>query len=201
MSKHLALRRRPKQPRSAATVDSILEASRRVLVREGYEGFTTKRVAEVAGVGIGSLYEYFPTKDALLAGLVDRFLEGMLAAVIHALTGGESLEMGVDRVIGALLETKARHAELNAVILEQLPRVDGAARLEAFNRTIQPFFAAYLAKFAGELSSVELERAAFVLIYAVEGVMTEMVKRQTVMEARMKDELVTLVLGFLRARR
>ena len=60
-------RKPPKQQRSRATVEAFLAATARVLVREGYEKASTNRVAEVSGYGIGSLYEYFPNKESLVA--------------------------------------------------------------------------------------------------------------------------------------
>ncbi len=59
-------RRAPRQVRSAELVEAILEAAVRVLAREGARRFTTVRVAEEAGVSVGSLYQYFPNKEALL---------------------------------------------------------------------------------------------------------------------------------------
>jgi AcrR family transcriptional regulator len=62
----ISARRRPRQRRSAELVEAILEAAVRVLVRDGGDGFTTVRVAEEAGVSVGSLYQYFPNREALL---------------------------------------------------------------------------------------------------------------------------------------
>ena len=70
-----ALRKQPKQQRAKATVDAVLEASARVLVDVGYAKASTNLIAERAGVGIGSLYEYFPGKEAIYAELRRR--EGM----------------------------------------------------------------------------------------------------------------------------
>jgi len=62
----IAARKRPRQARSARLVEDILEGAARVLARKGARHFTTVRVAEEAGVSIGSLYQYFPSKEALL---------------------------------------------------------------------------------------------------------------------------------------
>lgn len=59
-------RRKPRQSRSRATVDAILQATAQVLVRDGYQKATTNRIAERAGVSVGTLYQYFPNKDALV---------------------------------------------------------------------------------------------------------------------------------------
>jgi len=74
MSKPPALnpRKRPRQARSAATVEAILEAAARILETRGPEGYTTNAVAELAGVSIGSLYQYFPNKEALTGALIQR---------------------------------------------------------------------------------------------------------------------------------
>jgi AcrR family transcriptional regulator len=67
----LTPRKTPRQRRSAATVDTIIEAATRVLASESLAGFNTNRVAEVAGVSVGSLYQYFPNKAALVATLIE----------------------------------------------------------------------------------------------------------------------------------
>jgi len=68
-------RRKPIQGRSRATVEAVLQATARILVRRGWSGMTTNHVAAKAGVSVGTLYEYFPGKDALVRALVDRHLE------------------------------------------------------------------------------------------------------------------------------
>jgi len=69
-----ALAKVPRQQRSVEMVHAILDAAKRVLEKEGLLAFTTNRVADVAGVSVGSLYQYFPNKDALLLGVVERGL-------------------------------------------------------------------------------------------------------------------------------
>lgn len=64
-------RKSPRQRRSRATVGFILEAARRILYEEGADALTTRRVAEQSGVAVGSLYQYFPNRDAILARLAE----------------------------------------------------------------------------------------------------------------------------------
>jgi len=66
------LRKKPSQARSAFTVDQILQAAAQLLESRGEDGLTTKSVAEHAGVSIGTLYQYFPNRDAILAALAER---------------------------------------------------------------------------------------------------------------------------------
>jgi len=63
-------RKRPRQVRSVATFEAILESAARILESLGFAGFNTNAVAELAGVSIGSLYQYFPSKDALIVELI-----------------------------------------------------------------------------------------------------------------------------------
>src|SRR5258708_9108280 len=66
------------QERSRFTVDALLEATARILVKEGFDRASTNRIAEAARVSIGSLYQYFPSKEALVAALAERHMEEML---------------------------------------------------------------------------------------------------------------------------
>lgn len=80
----LVPRKAPRQSRSQATVEVILEAATRVLAKESLAGFNTNRVAEVAGISIGSLYQYFPNKAALTAALIERAQNELIESVEKA---------------------------------------------------------------------------------------------------------------------
>src|ERR1700712_1724802 len=67
------------QDRSRLTVDALLEATARILVKEGYDRASTNRIADAAGVSVGSLYQYFPSKEALVAALIEQHSASMLA--------------------------------------------------------------------------------------------------------------------------
>jgi AcrR family transcriptional regulator len=84
-SSPLKPRKAPRQPRSESTVAALLEAAAQVLERKGLEGFNTNAVARRAGVSIGSLYQYFPGKDALVLALIRREGEHFLAEAAAAL--------------------------------------------------------------------------------------------------------------------
>ena len=79
--KTVLLRKKPKQKRSKLMVDNILEASIRVLKHHPYQQFTTNRVAEAAGISIGSLYQYFPNKQSILLELEIRAVNEMIENV------------------------------------------------------------------------------------------------------------------------
>src|SRR5262249_7474993 len=79
--KRTDLRKLPVQERSRVTVEALLEATARILVKEGFDAASTNRIAAVAGVSVGSLYQYFPSKESLVAALIDRHNQQIMQAV------------------------------------------------------------------------------------------------------------------------
>lgn len=101
-----ALSKIPRQQRSIDLVHAALDATRRILQREGMVAFTTNRVAETAGISIGSLYQYFRNKDALLLGLVERGVVETQEAARKAMAAGDpsSFEEGLELQLRAFIE-------------------------------------------------------------------------------------------------
>jgi AcrR family transcriptional regulator len=91
-------RKRPKQARSAVTVDAIVEAAARILEGEGFDGYTTNAIAQRAGVSIGSLYQYFPTKDAITRALIARQRNALLSD-IRAAEAGATGRTALQRIV------------------------------------------------------------------------------------------------------
>lgn len=96
-------RKRPRQQRAQAMVEAIVEAAARIFESDGAAGYTTNAIAERAGASIGSLYQYFPDKDAITAALIrretDRFLvEARASAAAPDWRG--ALEMLIDAAVG-----------------------------------------------------------------------------------------------------
>src|ERR1700689_4621044 len=100
----LAPRKAPTQRRATATVEAILEAAARILETQGLEGYTTKAVPERAGVSIGSLYQYFPNRDALTAALIERETATLLEQARESAQGGSCAE-----VLTGLIEAAVAH--------------------------------------------------------------------------------------------
>jgi AcrR family transcriptional regulator len=115
----LGPRKSPSQSRAQVTVEAILEGAAHILERDGTSGYTTNAVAERAGVSIGSLYQYFPNKDALTAALVDRetqlLLDDIGAAAGHADPATRMREM----VRAAIAHQNRRPALARALDLEE----------------------------------------------------------------------------------
>ncbi|EHU1559077.1 TetR/AcrR family transcriptional regulator [Acinetobacter baumannii] len=86
-------RKRPRQARSVATFEAILEAAARILESLGFAGFNTNAVAELAGVSIGSLYQYFPSKDALIVELIRRERAELSNRIVEAIQQHDTTDL------------------------------------------------------------------------------------------------------------
>jgi AcrR family transcriptional regulator len=125
-TRRLTPRKLPKQARSEATVEAVLDAAAQVFERHGYAAGTTNRIAERAGVSIGSLYQYFPNKDAILVALVHRHLAESVAALqphLERLGRGASFDDVLPGVVDAMVAMHALAPGLHHVLFEetQLP--------------------------------------------------------------------------------
>ena len=120
----LDARKQPQQARSQATVDAIFDATIQVLLAEGLQRLTTIRVAERAGVSVGTLYQYFPQKQALLFAVLQRHLERVVRAIEDATASAHNacLSTMVKAVVAAFVKAKTENLDesraLYAVALE-----------------------------------------------------------------------------------
>jgi AcrR family transcriptional regulator len=123
--KRLRPRKAPRQPRAVDTRARILDAARLVFAERGYAGGTTNHIATEAGLSVGSLYQYFPNKDAILVELVRAHIDEGTTAVIAALDdAGDEPDLTdlVERVTCALVAVHARDRRLHRVLFEESPR-------------------------------------------------------------------------------
>ena len=194
-------RKRPRQERSKATVETILAATARVLVKKGFDGLTTNAVAEAAGVSIGSLYQYFPSKEALVAALIEQHIEEMNAAILHELTRVAQLPMSqaVRAVIELTIRAHSVEPELHRVLTEQVPRVGRLARLAEADGICRRMVAGILAARKDELAVVDVETAAFVLCASIEAIThrAALFAPERLRDPRLIDEAVALVTRYL----
>jgi AcrR family transcriptional regulator len=135
-------RKTPVQARSAASVEAILDATIQVLLRVGKERLTTTRVALRAGVSVGTLYQYFPNKSALLQAALKRHLAEVTEAVelVCEEQEGETLRQMVTAVINSFLQAKMGDAKTSVALYAVSSDVDGARIAQQmrtrFNRAI-----------------------------------------------------------------
>ena len=148
-------RKSPRQARSADTVETLLAAAARLLERESLAGFNTNRVAEVAGVSVGSLYQYFPNKSALIAALIDR-QQGALAEAVEACVAaleGRTLHEALHALADLGIEQQYRRPLLAAALDHEELRLPLGSRLRESEQRIGAAVASLLARHAGELAA------------------------------------------------
>ena len=121
-------RKWPVQARSAASVDAILQATVQVLLLVGKDRLTTTRVASRAGVSVGTLYQYFPNKSALLQAVLQKHLDGVAEAVeeVCRTHPGKPLPQMATALVSAFLDAKMRDVETSVALYAISADVDGA---------------------------------------------------------------------------
>lgn len=164
-------RKIPTQARALETVEAILAATKKVLVKEGYEGTTTNRVAEVAGVSIGSLYQYFPSKESLLAELVDRHLKKMLHVLSTTAAEGEAstIEEAARTIIHAVFVAHRVSPKLHRVVMQQMARIGTIENIDAFEAQTEELVVGFLTSHRSEVRPKNVKLAARVALLAVRG--------------------------------
>jgi AcrR family transcriptional regulator len=201
-------RKSASQERSRATVDALVEATARILVKEGFDKASTNRIAEVAGVSIGSLYQYFPSKEALVVAVIERHREDIMRTVRGELA--EVMALPVDKAMRKIvtLAVKGHRVapKLHRVLAEQIPRVGKLEEAEVFSRENLALFRTYLTQHRSELCVDDLELAAFVCVTSIEALTHNAVLHQPQMlsdsaMAALIDAGARLVTGYLQGNR
>jgi AcrR family transcriptional regulator len=197
-----SVRRRPKQRRARQTVEAVLDAVIRLLKRGGSEAITTNRIAEVAGVSIGSVYQYFPDKRAIFTALhqrhvdqIDRMVQTKL--VEHATSSIEEL---LRAMVEAMVEAHATDPELYELLMTEVPhRADGTRE---FAVRLHGAFLLAISSRAHELKKHrDLDKVVFVVTHMVEALSHGAVLRRpaTMSLTDAKEEVVRAVLAYLHA--
>jgi AcrR family transcriptional regulator len=181
----LDARKKPRQPRSRFTVEAIVEAATRILERDGLVALNTNRVAEVAGVSVGSLYQYFPNKDALLAALIARATDTLVARI-------QTLPREGGRPVEALVDLALEHQFARPAFARELDqheaRLAGHPLLLAQRGRIVEAVAARLPDDVAPRAAGDLVRLVQVLVDAAEAP-----------DAETKARIVGAVRGYLEA--
>lgn len=196
------------QERSRATVDALVEATARILVKEGFDKASTNRIAEVAGVSVGSLYQYFPGKEALVAAVMERHQQEIMQTVRGELAEvlAEPIEKAMRKLVAIAVKAHRVDPKLHRVLAEQIPRVGKLEALEAFNTENYTLFRTYLEKHRNELAVDDLELASFVCVTSIEALTHNAVLHYPKMLAdetmeALIEEGARLVIGYLKGSR
>lgn len=198
-------RKNASQVRSRATVDALVEATARILVKEGFDKASTNRIAEKAGVSVGSLYQYFPSKEALVAAVIDRHNDELMQVARGALAGvaGLPIKQAVRRLVAIAIEAHRIDPKLHRVLAEQIPRTGRLEHIGAFNPEVYSLVRTFLNSHRDEIRVVDLDLAAFVTVTTIEALTHNAVLHHSEIlssdaaVARLIDETTRLVAGYL----
>lgn len=193
-------RKKPLQRRSQQTVAAILEATGKILVDEGYEKLNTNRVAEVAGVSIGSLYQYFPNKQSLVLALA----ESHLGQEIERLAGMTvelqelPLKEAAQKSIRMLFEAFTVDVELHRALVTDVVHL-GEPLVHALHAKAELALRVALERRRDEILPTDLDLAAFFLVSAVDSIVIRglTVAGNRFSMKKLEDEIFQLVMRYL----
>lgn len=196
-------RKSAKQERSRFTIDALLEATARIVAQVGLDRATTNRIAERAGVSIGSLYQYFPGKEALLAALIEREAQADLDAMreVFARCLPLPLPLAWSTLAQALVERHARNPALYRWMLTYVPALGQHPKIRAIAASGRAMLRDFLGARRSELPpGLEPAMAAMLMGSAVEAAVHAAVfeRPESLHDGSLVRELVRLGRGYLR---
>lgn len=184
-------------------VERIIAAGQAVLLREGYEKASTNRVALEAGISPGSLYQYFPDKESILAAVIDRYSDELSAQLTGVLADHLDLpgpEL-VRTTLEALLDALAENVEFLRLVVEQLPRHQFGDKAAAMEQRIGDLISAYLVLQRPKSRVQDPTTAAWILVRTVEHLTVQYVlEKPAIPRDRFVDEITTLILNYVENR-
>lgn len=194
---HMCRRKMPLQDRSKITVRRILDAAASVLEERGYPGASTNQIAAAAGISPGSLYQYFPNKDAILSTLVGEYTQQLLEGVLARLREVTmySPAVSVSTAINAQIDSMLERPEILRVACQQSPHshsVDVLAPLEtAMANTIR----AYAIALPSPPPDVDVEAATWLIVQLLGTTVRYVVDQPPISKDSLVNELTRMVLG------
>jgi len=159
-------RARNPRPLNRGDGDAFLDATARVLTRQGFDRASTNRIAATAGVSVGSLYQHFPNKEALVAALVARHNRKMLQLVRDALkeVASRDLATAMRELVRVTVDAHLVDSALHRIFAEQVPRMGQLAKIEALQRETFLLVRTYLEERRNEISVRDLDSATSICV-------------------------------------
>lgn len=195
------MRKTPRQERSRALVETILDAGHSVLLEHGYAGSSTVRIAKAAGISPGSLYQYFANKDEIVAAVVSRAEERLRESIVDRLSNrltNPTLEYVVHDMIASTVDALVAERECIHVILAD-PRALRGHNTSADR--VAELAGMYLLLHKGELSGVGREGVAWIAVTAVGAAMVRFALGDAPMSRdELVDELASLAVNYFDSR-
>jgi AcrR family transcriptional regulator len=193
-------RKTPIQARSAVTVDAISEAAIQVLLSHGAERFTTTRVAERAGVSVGTLYQYYPNKQSLLFAVLELHLNHVAATVQAACERAchKPLAQMMREMVEAFVDAKMERADISVALYRVSADVGGPALIKRFSQRTRKAIEAML-QTAPDAKSPPETLAIDIMLAAVAGVMRSLLETRPAPATvrRLREQLVLLCQSYM----
>ena len=194
------------QKRSRATVDALIEATARVLIKDGFARASTNRIAAAAGVSIGSLYQYFPSKEALVAAVIERHAQELsqVGRDTFLKAASRPIEIAIRELVAAGINAHSVDPKLHRVLDEEVPRTGRFENVDPLLRNASALLRGYLEAHRSEIDPADLDLAAFILVTTVEALThAAVLHRPDVLADERKagefvDEVTRLLLRYLR---
>tara|TARA_B110000444_G_C18826182_1_gene590473 strand:- start:711 stop:1340 length:630 start_codon:yes stop_codon:yes gene_type:complete len=195
-------RKLPSQERAQMTVDSIMDATKKILEKEGYSHLTTNHIAEVAGVSIGTLYQYFSNKETIIYALVENVVSDASDVLRNRLLDlmTEPIDVMIPQMCKLLLSIYKEHGFVLFRIRDQVPKLrEVYSKLTTENFTFVTNLA-YLKQHEVELKVKDLPTALFLVENTIVSNCIRYLekKSQKVNEDEFVDELSSMVLRYLK---
>jgi AcrR family transcriptional regulator len=204
----LMSRRQPIQKRSRATVEELLGAAIEVFDRQGYAAGTTHRIAERAGVSIGTLYQYFPNKEAIAAALLERHITATTSSLHawaqHMLAESHGLRPALRDYVKAMLDMHSGHPRLQHMLLEETPLPERVHQAVLQSEREAGKIVAGLLGHYPEIRCADLGGSSFLVVQVVESLTHRFAAHpdeQTMTREGFADELVAMLEAYLRRSR
>ncbi|WP_034949544.1 TetR/AcrR family transcriptional regulator [Erwinia oleae] len=199
---HLSARKKPRQARAVATLEAIFDATIQVLVTEGPQRLTTTRVAERAGVSVGSMYQYFPHKQALFYALNERYLVMLADRVVevcHSRHGGQIAQM-VTALVTVYWEAKMAQPEVTRALYRSVVELDNQSLIQAFIQRVDQAAREMFAS-ASDATFINLNIVVLTLLTTIFGAVRSAFERDlTAEDARaVHDQLIVMCKAYLHA--
>ncbi len=202
MSSRISLQplKTPRQARSRATVTAIVQATARVLARDGYAKTSTNRIARAAGVSVGSLYQYFPGKDALVLAVARGHAEEMLKLLSQAAleTADAPIATRIRALVHGMIAAHQGDPALHKALVEQVLHL-GLDHMADVQKQARALVRGWLAEHRDELLIDDLDTAAYLLVTTVEAVIHAALfdAPERLTEPAFEAELVSMIRRYL----
>jgi AcrR family transcriptional regulator len=194
-------RKQPVQARSEATVSALFEASIQVLLAVGYRKLTTTRVAERAGVSVGTLYQYFPNRQAMIMSVIERYLEDVVSSVERGCRdlNGRPLDELATGLVDAFIAAKWMRIDVSRAMHEPLADVGGAELVRAAAMRTAGSIAGIL-KSCRDASFRDEHLLALLIVIACSSLLQTAIadKRNPLEMESLRAHMRAMVLGYLR---